>query len=228
MASNAADARRYVRYEPDEPPPHLVSCGLGLRYAMLAVPSIVLTPTILIQAAGGSAAYLTWAVYAALAISGITTAVQAVGIGLVGAGYVTFWGLPNSSVVSRFQPRRRTQRRLRGTGIGADGVVRHSADAPRRAFLRPADQIDVSLRKTFDVGNLRWDIQADVYNVIDAQPLLNSGRTAPISDARHRRCKRGSFRLHHTCTGDVRMRRFSETPCQAGSPHVGGARRRDF
>ena len=92
MASNAADARRDVRYEPDERPPHLVSCGLGLQYAMIAVPGIVLTPTILIQAAGGSAAYLTWAVCAALAISGITTAIQAVGIGRVGAGYVMLMG----------------------------------------------------------------------------------------------------------------------------------------
>ena len=92
MASNAADARRDVRYEPDERPPHLISCGLGLQYAMIAIPGIVLTPTILIQAAGGSAAYLTWAVCAALAISGITTAVQAVGIGRVGAGYVMLMG----------------------------------------------------------------------------------------------------------------------------------------
>ena len=86
MASNAADARRDVRYEPDERPPLLVSCGLGLQYAMIAIPSIVLTPTILIQAADGSATYLTWVVCAALAISGITTAMQAVGIGRVGAG----------------------------------------------------------------------------------------------------------------------------------------------
>ena len=92
MASNAADARRDVRYEPDERPPLLVSCGLGLQYAMIAIPGIVLTPTILIQAAGGSATYLTWAVCAALAISGITTAIQAVGIGRVGAGYVMLMG----------------------------------------------------------------------------------------------------------------------------------------
>ncbi len=92
MASNAADARRDVRYEPDERPPLLISCGLGLQYAMIAIPGIVLTPTILIQAAGGSAAYLTWAVCAALAISGITTAIQAVGVGRVGAGYVMLMG----------------------------------------------------------------------------------------------------------------------------------------
>ena len=92
MTSAAAGPRRDVRYEPDEQPPLLVSWGLGLQYAMMAVPGIVLTPTILIQAAGGSEAYLTWAVCAALAISGITTAIQAVGIGRLGAGYVMLMG----------------------------------------------------------------------------------------------------------------------------------------
>ena len=49
MASNPADARRDVRYEPDESPPNLLSLGLGMQYAMLAVPSVVLGPTILIR-----------------------------------------------------------------------------------------------------------------------------------------------------------------------------------
>ena len=92
MASHAADARRDVRYEPDESPPRLLSLGLGMQYAMLAVPSIVLSPTLLIQAAGGSDAYLMWAVCTALAICGITTAVQAVRVGRVGAGYVMLMG----------------------------------------------------------------------------------------------------------------------------------------
>jgi len=52
MTSYAADVRRDLRYEPDESPPNLLSLGLGMQYAMLAVPSIVLSPTILIQAAG--------------------------------------------------------------------------------------------------------------------------------------------------------------------------------
>ena len=58
MPSGAAGARRDVRYVPDESPPHLLSLGLGIQYAIIAVPSIVLTPTILIQTAGGSDAYL--------------------------------------------------------------------------------------------------------------------------------------------------------------------------
>ena len=83
---------RAVRYEPDERPPNLLSLGLGLQYAMLAAPGIVLTPTLLIRAAGGSDAYLSWAVWAALVISGVTTAVQAARIGRVGAGYVLLMG----------------------------------------------------------------------------------------------------------------------------------------
>ena len=92
MRSNAADARRDVRYEPDERPPAALSLGLGAQYAMLAVSGIVLSPTILVRAAGGSDAYVMWAVCAALAICGVTTAVQAVGVGRVGAGYVMLMG----------------------------------------------------------------------------------------------------------------------------------------
>ena len=92
MSSNAAQARRDVRYEPDESPPNLLSLGLGTQYAMLAVSGIVLSPTILIHTAGGSDAYLMWAVCAALAICGVTTVVQAVGVGRIGAGYVLLMG----------------------------------------------------------------------------------------------------------------------------------------
>ena len=92
MPSSARETRRDVRYEPDETPPHLLSLGLGVQYAMVAVPSIVLTPTILIQTAGGGDAYLVWAVCAALAISGITTAVQAARVGRIGSGYVMLMG----------------------------------------------------------------------------------------------------------------------------------------
>ncbi len=92
MASNAAEARRDVRYEPDENPPGVLSFGLAMEYAMIAVPSIVLSPTIMIGIAGGGEAYLSWAVCAALVISGITTAIQSLGLGRVGAGYVMLMG----------------------------------------------------------------------------------------------------------------------------------------
>ena len=92
MESSDAAARRDVRYEPDESPPNLLSLGLGLQYAMIAVPSVVLGPTVMIQLAGGSDAYLSWAVCAALVISGVTTAVQALRVGRLGSGYVMLMG----------------------------------------------------------------------------------------------------------------------------------------
>ena len=54
--------------------------------------SIVLIPTIVIRAAGGSEAYLSWAVFSAVAISGVCTALQAVRAGRIGAGYVLAMG----------------------------------------------------------------------------------------------------------------------------------------
>ena len=98
MASNPADARRDVRYEPDERPPNLLSLGLGLQYAMLAVPSVVLGPTVMIQLAGGSDAYLSWAVCATLAISGVITAVQALRVGRIGSGYVMLMGTSSAFI----------------------------------------------------------------------------------------------------------------------------------
>ena len=49
--------------------------GLGFQYAMLSVAGVVLTPAILIGVVGSSEAYLSWAVFAALLISGVTTVV---------------------------------------------------------------------------------------------------------------------------------------------------------
>ena len=81
-----------VRYEPDEKPPVLLSLGLGLQLAVLCVAGVVLTPAIVIRVAGGTEAFLSWAVFAALAVSGVTTLVQAVRLGRIGAGYVLLMG----------------------------------------------------------------------------------------------------------------------------------------
>ena len=92
MDSGAAPADHNIRYEPDDRPPLPVTVGLGLQYAMIAVAGVVLTPTIMVSAAGGSDAYLKWAVCSALLISGITTALQARRIGRIGAGYILLMG----------------------------------------------------------------------------------------------------------------------------------------
>ncbi|MCZ0952989.1 MAG: hypothetical protein OXJ56_10405, partial [Rhodospirillaceae bacterium] len=67
------DTRHEVRYEADDRPPLGLTIGLGAQYAVLALAGVVLTPAILISTAGGSEAYLTWAIFGALAVSGVTT-----------------------------------------------------------------------------------------------------------------------------------------------------------
>ena len=92
MATDDSDLHTGVRYQPDEKPPTLLAFGLGFQLAALCVSGIVLTPAIVIRAAGGSEAFLSWAVFAAVAISGVTTIVQAIRFGRIGAGYVLLMG----------------------------------------------------------------------------------------------------------------------------------------
>ena len=90
--SNASNRGAGVRYQPDENPPAALALGCGLQLVVLGVASIVLIPTIVIRAAGGSEAYLSWAVFSAVAISGVCTALQAVRVGRIGAGYILAMG----------------------------------------------------------------------------------------------------------------------------------------
>ena len=81
-----------MRYQADEKPPALLALGCGLQHVILGLASIVLIPTIVIRAAGGTDAYLSWAVFSAVGASGIVTALQAARLGRVGAGYVLTMG----------------------------------------------------------------------------------------------------------------------------------------
>ena len=81
-----------IRYEADEKPPHLVSATLGLQAALLVLAGIVLTPAIVIRAAGTGESYLIWAVFAALLVSGFSTIMQANRLGRIGAGHVLIMG----------------------------------------------------------------------------------------------------------------------------------------
>ena len=81
-----------IRYEPNERPPHLLSLGLGFQYALLVLAGIVLTPAIVIRAANQSEAYLSWAIFAALVICGLTTALQAARLWRIGSGHVLIMG----------------------------------------------------------------------------------------------------------------------------------------
>ena len=92
MTTGGSERPGGVRYEPDERPPLALAGGLGLQLAILSVASIVLMPAIVVRAAGGPESYLTWAVFAAVAVSGVSTVLQAVRVGRIGAGYVLAMG----------------------------------------------------------------------------------------------------------------------------------------
>ena len=88
----SSEPTREVRYEPEEHPPPALALGLGFQFAMLTVAGIVLTPAIVVRAAGAGEEFLSWAAFAALAISGFTTVLQAVRVGRVGSGHVLLMG----------------------------------------------------------------------------------------------------------------------------------------
>ena len=92
MTANNTDSRTGIRFQPDEAPPAALSIGLGLQLAVLTVAVPILFPTVVMRAAGAAESYLAWAVFAAVAISGVTTALQAVRIGRIGGGHVLVMG----------------------------------------------------------------------------------------------------------------------------------------
>ena len=92
MTTEDRGQRAGVRFQPDENPPKALAFGLGLQLAILNIAGIVLTPAIVIRAANGCEAFLSWAVFAAVMISGVTTVIQAVRFGRIGAGYVLVMG----------------------------------------------------------------------------------------------------------------------------------------
>ena len=81
-----------VRLQPDDRPPVPLALGLGLQFAVLIIARIVVIPMVVVRAAGGSDAYLSWALFAAVSICGLTTVLQALRIGRFGSGYVAVMG----------------------------------------------------------------------------------------------------------------------------------------
>ena len=92
MATDTSSLRSSVRYEPSDRPPPLLAAGLGLQLTILTISGIVITPVIVIKAAGGSETYMLWAVFASVVISGVSTILQAIKVGRIGAGYVLLMG----------------------------------------------------------------------------------------------------------------------------------------
>ena len=88
MTRHASARGTGLRYQADEKLPPALAIGLGLQLAVLIVAFPILIPTVVMRAAGTTDAYLTWAVFASVAVSGATTALQAVRYRRIGSGHV--------------------------------------------------------------------------------------------------------------------------------------------
>ena len=94
MSASKAGSRKGIRYQPDERPPPALALGLGLgvQLAVLSVAGIILIPTVVMRAGGASESYLSWAVFATVAIRGATTILQALRAWRLGSGHVLVMG----------------------------------------------------------------------------------------------------------------------------------------
>ena len=127
--------RQDVRYEPDERPPLPITVGLGIQYAILCIASVVLTPTVMITVAGAGDAYLSWAVFAALLISGVTTVIQVRKVGRIGAGYILVMGSTGAFLAVSVTALEQGGPAMLATLIIASSLVQFVL-AARMAFLR--------------------------------------------------------------------------------------------
>ena len=91
----------HIRNEPDEKCSILSSFVVGVQGIILVLPPAISIVVITVLATGQSEAFLTWAVFAALIIVGIVTALQAARIGRMGAGHMVVVGVtPNYIALS--------------------------------------------------------------------------------------------------------------------------------
>ena len=92
MSAEPAGASPALRYEPDEHPPRGLTLGVGVQLAVLNIAAVMLIPMVVMRAAGANEAYLTWSVLASLTICGVTTVLQSLRAGRIGAGHVLVMG----------------------------------------------------------------------------------------------------------------------------------------
>ena len=81
-----------IRYEPDDSCPPLLSTGVAFQGVVIALANTVLYVTVAFTAVDLEEGYLSWAVFAALVIGGVVTALQSNRAGRLGAGHVLMTG----------------------------------------------------------------------------------------------------------------------------------------
>ena len=81
-----------IRYEPQEPAPHLLAAGLAAQIVTLMATGVMVSPLVVARGAGLDEAATSWLVFAALFAAGLSTWLQAMQLGRVGGGHTLFVG----------------------------------------------------------------------------------------------------------------------------------------
>ena len=81
-----------IRFEPDDKPRPLLALGLAAQYATLYLASMVVTVLIVVRSADLEDSYLSWAVFAGLIVSGLTTMLQTARRPRLGSGHLLVMG----------------------------------------------------------------------------------------------------------------------------------------
>ena len=90
-----------IKYEAEEPCPAPVAISVGLQGVVLALAPILVIVAVTARAGGQDEEYLSWALFAALIISGGLTALQGSHLWRLGAGHILIMGAtPNFVAVS--------------------------------------------------------------------------------------------------------------------------------
>ena len=92
-----------LRYQADEKPPITIALILGLQLTALSVSATILITTVVMRAAGQGETYLSWAVFAAVAIGGAATMLQAFRLGRFGMGHVLMMGSSGAFIAVSIQ-----------------------------------------------------------------------------------------------------------------------------
>ncbi|MCE2529827.1 MAG: hypothetical protein J4G11_08155 [Acidimicrobiia bacterium] len=81
-------ANENIRYEPEDACPLPAAAGVAIQGVMLILSTAVVIVAVIAGSAGQHDTYLEWAVFAALLVGGLTTALQAGRIGRLGTGHL--------------------------------------------------------------------------------------------------------------------------------------------
>ncbi|MDX1412097.1 MAG: solute carrier family 23 protein, partial [Nitrospirales bacterium] len=84
---------RTLLYSVDENPPHWLTLVLSFQHVLLMFNGIIIVPAILATAFDVSSEQISYIIFATIIVTSVTTWIQAVRLGRIGAGYVLFMGV---------------------------------------------------------------------------------------------------------------------------------------